>query len=223
MKYYLQIVRPAMLLLLMGTMFYCGWEWMPLGLLGALCLATALIAAGGFVINDYFDVKIDRINNPDEMVVTRYISRDGAMHLFYALTAAGIAVGLGAAWACQSRAVAGVVVLVPGLLWFYSSSYKRILILGDLVLSAVAALVPLTIALAANTQEAYIAMIPRAIQFFLCTWSMVMTQAVDQVEGDRELEVHTTAVVWGIKTTKILIKILWLFFLAAIVLGVAIC
>ena len=48
-----------------------------------LIVAVVCIAAGGYVINDYFDVKIDRINHPDELVVTRDVSKEQAMHLFY--------------------------------------------------------------------------------------------------------------------------------------------
>ena len=40
-----------------------------------LVLSTLFIAAGGYVINDYFDVKIDQINKPNEVFVGR-IRRD---------------------------------------------------------------------------------------------------------------------------------------------------
>ena len=52
--------------------------WYVLLLVGA---AIVLIAAGGYVINDYFDVKIDRINRPDEVIVTRSVSKPAAMRL----------------------------------------------------------------------------------------------------------------------------------------------
>ena len=68
------------------------WVWL------LLTIGTVLIAAGGYVVNDYFDVKIDRINRPDRLVVTRTVSKDAAMRLFYVLTGLGVASGLGAAW-----------------------------------------------------------------------------------------------------------------------------
>lgn len=40
-----------------------------------LVAASVLIAAGGYVINDYFDVKIDAINRPDRIVVGERISK----------------------------------------------------------------------------------------------------------------------------------------------------
>ena len=54
-------------------------EQLPWYLLLLIMLATVGIAAGGYVINDYFDVKIDRINRPDEVVVTRSVSKPAAM------------------------------------------------------------------------------------------------------------------------------------------------
>ena len=60
------------------------------------------IAAGGYVINDYFDVKIDRINRPDDLIVTRIISRDAAMLIFQVLTAVGIVCGGVVSWGSRS-------------------------------------------------------------------------------------------------------------------------
>lgn len=50
-----------------------------------LSLSTVLIAAAGYVINDYFDVKIDRVNNPTEVIIGKHIKRRvgmGASHCY---------------------------------------------------------------------------------------------------------------------------------------------
>ena len=41
-----------------------------------LVIATVLITAGGYVINDYFDTKTDRVNRPDNMVIGTKINED---------------------------------------------------------------------------------------------------------------------------------------------------
>jgi 4-hydroxybenzoate polyprenyltransferase len=38
-------------------------------------LSSVLIAAAGYIINDYFDLNIDRVNKPDKLVVEKYIRR----------------------------------------------------------------------------------------------------------------------------------------------------
>ena len=47
----------------------------PLWMLLCVILATVLIAAGGYVINDYFDLKIDRINRPDRVLIGTIIEK----------------------------------------------------------------------------------------------------------------------------------------------------
>ena len=74
------------------------WQWrfeeqLPWWLLLLLILATVLVAAGGYVVNDYFDVKIDRINRPDKLIVTQSVSKDTAMWLSTGLSAAGVLCG----------------------------------------------------------------------------------------------------------------------------------
>ena len=61
-------------------------EQLPGYMLLLLILATVGIAAGGYVINDYFDVKIDRINRPDELIVTNTVSKPAAMKLSLCLS-----------------------------------------------------------------------------------------------------------------------------------------
>ncbi len=188
---------------------------------------TALIAAGGYVINDYFDVKIDRINRPERLVVTRTISKAGAMRLFYILTGIGFVLGEISAWQVRSSSVAIIYALVPGLLWFYSASYKRMLIVGNVIVAFVTGLVPLLVAL---TQSAWLKQIygADALRFvpigqqlyqwlggfalfaFLCTWAREMVKDLQDQNGDRELECHTMPIVWGTLATKIITTLLLL-------------
>jgi 4-hydroxybenzoate polyprenyltransferase len=67
-----------------------------------LSLSTALIAAGGYVINDYYDVKIDYVNNPERVVVGKTIHRRFAILFHIALSALGIFVGLFISWKLAS-------------------------------------------------------------------------------------------------------------------------
>src|SRR5690606_35625752 len=58
--------------------------------LHVLVLSTVLIAAGGYVINDYYDVKIDMINKPHRLIVGRSLPRRHAMFVHLVLNAAGL-------------------------------------------------------------------------------------------------------------------------------------
>jgi 4-hydroxybenzoate polyprenyltransferase len=176
------------------------------------------------VINDYFDVKIDRINRPDDMVVTRVISREGAMRWFYVLTAVGITAGLATAWWAHSWNLLFIYVVIPGLLWFYSASYKRMLLVGNLIVAFISALVPLIVAIihADYLQHLYgdsLAYTPIigqlyiwlggfALFSFLLTWAREVVKDMEDIEGDREMECRTMPIVWGETASKVVVTIL---------------
>lgn len=208
-------------------------ELMPWWILTLLILSVVCIAAGGYVINDYFDVKIDRINRPDDLIVTRFISRDAAMYLFYVLTAVGLVAGAAVSWWAHSWTLLFTYVVIPGLLWFYSASYKRMFLIGNLVVAFASAIVPLLVAIANADylrhlyQEAlayspivgelYVWTGGFAAFAFLLTWAREMVKDIEDIEGDREMECRTLPIVWGQKSAKIFVTSLLLVVTAIIV------
>ncbi len=58
-----------------------------------LVLATVLIAAGGYVINDIYDVETDRINKPEKLIINKYITEKNASTLFMILNIIGVGIG----------------------------------------------------------------------------------------------------------------------------------
>ena len=44
-----------------------------------LVVSSVLIAAAGYIINDYFDLNIDRVNKPDKLVVEKIIKHSKAL------------------------------------------------------------------------------------------------------------------------------------------------
>ena len=112
-----------------------------------MALATVLMAAGGYVLNDYFDVKIDEINHPDRLIVTNTVSKPKAMLYYQLLTGVGVLLGLLLAFRVNSFTLTFVFIVVPGLLWFYSSSYKRQFLIGNIIVALLAALSVLIVAI----------------------------------------------------------------------------
>ncbi|MCF8233268.1 MAG: geranylgeranylglycerol-phosphate geranylgeranyltransferase [Bacteroidales bacterium] len=100
-----------------------------------LVLATVLITAAGYFINDYFDVEADRINKPKKYLVGRDISRGLVMIMYYALNTAAIAIGIYLAFRLESFQVALIFPLVIIMLWYYSSKYKRSMLWGNIVVA----------------------------------------------------------------------------------------
>ena len=196
-------------------------EQLPWYIVVLIMLATVLIAAGGYVINDYFDVKIDRINRPDELVVTRSVSKPAAMRLSIVLSSAGIVCGLVSAGLLRSMTIGILFILIPGLLWFYSSSYKRLFMIGNLIIAVLAGLTPIVVAMAnvavlelrygsilAYTtlpHDLYVWLGGFALFAFLLTWIREIIKDLQDQMGDRELECHSMPVVWGERWTKVFV------------------
>ena len=207
-------------------------EQLPWYIVLLIGLATVLIAAGGYVINDYFDVKIDRINRPDELIVTRTIPKPVTMQLSIGLSVAGVVCGIAAAGLLRSMTLAILFVIVPGLLWFYSSSYKRLFMIGNLIIALLAALTPMLVAMSnvAILKLRYEAILPYtslehdlytwiggfALFAFLLTWIREIIKDMQDQMGDRELECHSMPVVWGETWTKVFVTALIVLTLAII-------
>lgn len=206
---------------------------MEMGMLGLLITATVFIAAGGYVLNDYFDVKIDAINMMNHQIVGNKISRSKAMFLHQLLTGIGVLCGLLLAYSARSFTLAFIFIVIPGLLWFYSASYKRQFLIGNLVVAFIVAISVLTVGI---TQLAYLQKeygnlifetpIPSlfygwiggfAVFSFLSTWIREIIKDMEDEKGDREMECRTMPIKWGINRTKnflyglIIITILCLF------------
>jgi len=95
-----------------------------------LALSTVCIAAAGYIINDYFDVKIDIVNKPERVVVGRYLKRRWAMGAHQVLNVLGAILGL-----VVSPYIFVINVFSITLLWFYSERYKRLPFIGNFIVS----------------------------------------------------------------------------------------
>ncbi len=193
--------------------------------LALLVIATVFLAAGGYVINDYFDMRIDEINKPDTRIVGQSVSRKEAMFFYQILSGIGVLSGLFLSlYYAKSITYAFIFLMILGLLWFYSSSYKRQLVTGNSIVSLLAAMVPFIVALFENRfflleyepseellliSNTIIGWIGGFALFaFLWTFIREVIKDMEDVEGDREMESHTFPVVLGIAKTKILLYVL---------------
>lgn len=112
-----------------------------------LVASTVLIAAGGNVINDYFDTRIDRVNKPDEVIVGRTVKRRVAMLGHAVLTTLGVLAGAFAAWRSGQWYLTAIPLFAAGALWTYSTRLKRAFLIGNGLVAVLVALVPLTVGL----------------------------------------------------------------------------
>jgi 4-hydroxybenzoate polyprenyltransferase len=187
-----------------------------------LVFSSISITAAGYVINDYFDMKTDLLNRPSTVIVGRLISRRRAMILHILLNSLGVLTGVYLSWHVDLLGFGVAYVLAAGLLWFYSTTYKRQFLIGNLIVSIFTAVVPFVVVLfevpLLNKTYGEI-MIAREMNFnhliawvggfsffaFLSTLIREIIKDVEDFEGDAEYGRNTLPIVLGIRATKILV------------------
>lgn len=129
-------------LLLPVLHFYGISPVLPTSLFVLMCVATLTMAASGNVINDYFDVRIDRVNRPESVIVGHYIPRRTVLLLHVLFTMVGVICGLFLSFWFRKESYALLFVVLPVVLWFYSTSLKKQMLIGNIVIALLTALVP---------------------------------------------------------------------------------
>jgi len=190
-----------------------------------LALATVLIAASGNVVNDIFDQNIDFHNKPDRIIVGITISEEQAWNFYYGLGSVGLGLGMFLCWDLGNISNSLIFMLSAGGLYFYSYSYKRQFLIGNLVVAFLAGLVPflpLYIQMMCTPNlwmELPWAPVLVALAFFsfLTTLIREMIKDMEDLKGDQLLKCTTIPIVLGVKATKAIVIVLTMVLMSAIV------
>ncbi len=157
MRHFFRLVRPINLAIIILTMygirFYLQYaEPAVLNLNDVLpflflVISTVFIAAAGNIINDYFDVKADRINKPEKLIITKHIKKRWAIVTHWLLNGLGFLIALALSFYYKSFSLALVHLFSINALWFYSLYFKKRILLGNLIIALLTAFIPLLVLL----------------------------------------------------------------------------
>ena len=172
------------------------WDWR----LFVFSLSTILIAAAGYIINDYYDIKIDLINKPDRVVIGKSITRRYAILFHTFISSLGIILGT-----LVSLKIGLVNIVCVFLLWLYSNKLKRLPFIGNLL---VAILTGLAIGLVNLLYEVNNTLVVIYALFALfVTLVREIVKDIEDMKGDNTFGCKTLPILWGIRKTK------WLLYL----------
>ena len=192
-----------------------------------LMIASVLIAAAGYIINDYFDLNIDQINKPGRVVVNVIISRRWVIfwHMFLSLLGlffTVLALPVATYWHLVLANLASIV-----LLWFYSTNLKKQLLIGNILISLLTAWTigilffskyPLIINELMDVDYREIRFFRFAVLYasfaFVISLIREVIKDLEDREGDRKYACRTMPIVWGINASKVFIAV-WLIVLTA--------
>ncbi|GAL75640.1 hypothetical protein JCM19275_1523 [Nonlabens ulvanivorans] len=106
-----------------------------------LILSTALLTAGGNVINDIQDVEIDKVNKPEKVLVGKVISENNAFTIYGVLMIIAVIAGFVLSNSLDKPIMATVFVFIAFVLYIYATTLKSMLLLGNLLISLLVGLV----------------------------------------------------------------------------------
>jgi 4-hydroxybenzoate polyprenyltransferase len=171
-----------------------------------LSVSTVLVAAAGYIINDYYDIKIDTINKPKRVVVGRILRRRWAMISHLVLNVTGILLAFVVDWKI------GIVTFVSGfMLWLYSNQLKRLPFTGNLTIALLTAASLLVVWLY-DPENEFLVYTFAAFAFFISLIREIIKDMED-VRGDATFGCQTLPIIWGMRRTKTLLYVLIFSFL----------
>ena len=189
-----------------------------------LVFASLFIAAGGYVINDYFDINIDEVNKPKRMVVDKVIHRRWAIAWHFMLSGAGIILTVLALPFLQKWYLIRVNAVCVVLLWFYSTTFKKSLLTGNIVISLLTAWtiliiffskVDLTDAFDSTHHRFFRLAILYAGFAFIISLVREAIKDMEDMPGDMKYGCRTMPIVWGLNATKVYSAV-WMTVLIAV-------
>ncbi|MBK9284470.1 MAG: geranylgeranylglycerol-phosphate geranylgeranyltransferase [Sphingobacteriaceae bacterium] len=181
---------------------------------GVLVFSTILIAAAGYVINDYFDVKTDLINHPDTVVLDKVIKRRIAIIMHLTFTIAGLLLGV---WCSLKAGYLRLSIFhfsAAALLWFYSTNLKKSLLIGNIVVSiltAAVSFIPLVYEIGLMEKlipdfnaihsiailKSFKVILIFSIFAFLTSLAREILKDIEDFEGDKQTGGATLPIKWG--------------------------
>lgn len=221
----------AVVLPLLPVQYYQLKQQLSAPVFAILVLASVLIAAAGYIINDYFDINIDRVNKPDKMVVERLIKRRWAIIWHIVLTLTGLVLSLYVGIKTSLIiffANAGCALL----LWVYSTTFKKKLLSGNIIISLLTAWTIIVLYFAVNTvylnpfrqHPDVITAMNQVFKFaalyagfaFIISLIREVVKDIEDMEGDARYGCKTMPIVWGIPAAKVFVGV-WMVVLAGAV------
>ena len=178
-------------------------------------VATILITASGYIINDIYDIETDRINKPDKRIIQVHLSVSNAWKIYISIILTGAFISLYLAVQRYDLFYWFIYPVAIFLLYGYSRWFKGIPYLGNIIVSLFCAAVPgifflseahilkeLKIKDLSSFLSLHGLLLSYVIFAFLTNLYREIVKDLQDEAGDKLANIHTAAVYFGKKTTK---------------------
>lgn len=184
-----------------------------------LIFATVCIAAGGYIINDIYDVAIDHINKPERLIVGTIFSQKKVFYFYLGITTTGVFAGFYLSNLVEKPFLAGLFIILAALLYLYASYIKKIILAGNLLVAFMVAMSIIILGLfdlfpalnfanQAVFSNIFALLLAYALFAFLLTLIREIVKDLEDINGDKNGGRKTIPIVLGRKRTGFLLFIL---------------
>lgn len=176
----------------------------------AFCIAA--IAATGYWINDVYDFRIDRINKPQQTIVNAYLSVKKVLTAYFisSFLIMSISITYFIFFKKDYYQIVFINFLSIVLLFVYASYLKHISVVGNLVIAFLVALVIILAGYLYHINQELMYTIAFAFQITLLR---EITKDIEDIKGDLKFHLQTLPIQVGIRATKKVLWVLYVFFL----------
>ena len=187
---------------------------------GLFVLATILIAAAGYVINDIMDQEVDQENKPEKLIVGHSISESKAYNLYLLLTITGTLIGFYLSYyVINKTSFFGLFVIYSILLYVYATDVKQIPFLKNILVAFILALSVISVGMFdvipiiipdndAKVKLVLSIILDYAIFAFILNLIREIVKDLEDYSGDFNQGIRTIPVLFGIKKTVRLVVVL---------------
>ena len=166
-----------------------------------IIIASALVIAGGYIINNFYDAEKDLINKPRKSMLDRLVSQRFKLTTYFVLNLLAVF----AASYVSFRAVLFFSAYIFGI-WFYSHKLKRIPFVGNIV-SATLSIAPF-FAVFVYYKNFESVIFVHAMFLFLLILVREMIKDLENITGDLAQNYRTVPILYGPRISKICISFL---------------
>ncbi|MEZ4795578.1 MAG: geranylgeranylglycerol-phosphate geranylgeranyltransferase [Flavobacteriaceae bacterium] len=169
-----------------------------------IVLASAATIAGGYIINNFYDSEKDLINRPQKSMLDRLVSQNTKLVFYFVLNFIAVIM----ASYVSFKAVIFFSAYIFAI-WFYSHKLKKLPIVGNIT-SAILTITPF-FAVFIYYKNFETVIFVHAMFLFLVLSMRELTKDLENIKGDLALNYKTIPIVYGEKTSKVMLTILAVF------------
>ncbi|WP_281637926.1 geranylgeranylglycerol-phosphate geranylgeranyltransferase [Flavobacterium marginilacus] len=195
------------------TLALTDWQYL------LLVLATVMIAAGGYVINNIMDQATDNYNKPKKVVVGKSISEASAYNIYFFVTVLGVGIGFYLSNVIAKPGFASIFIIISATLYLYATSLKQMLLIGNFVVAFLLAFSVIIIGIfdllpvinpenKIEMAELFSILMDYAVFAFVINFIREIVKDMEDISGDHKQGMNTLPVILGLKRTSKIVFVL---------------